>query len=124
MQLFIIEYVTIQFGATCVFSPACHNIMPRGKQLVSLRDTCLTSIVTNMDDLWCKHYLETYAKENRFFRYVVGPFDGLRENYELQTNPPFADVIAAPIFWGFSLGSGLSGFHLYTLVLINFHCSV
>ena len=53
--------------------------MPRGKRLKSFRELCLLNVIENIDDLWCRHYIETYSKENRFFRYVVGPFDTVRK---------------------------------------------
>ena len=32
-----------------------------------------------MDKVWCKHYVETYGKENKFYKYVAGPFGALRK---------------------------------------------
>lgn len=55
--------------------------MPQVKQCLSSRsllDACLANVVRNMDDVWCKHYVETYTKENKFYKYVAGPFDALR----------------------------------------------
>jgi len=56
--------------------------MPRGKPLTSLLDACLKNVALNMDSLWCQHYLNTYGKENRFFRFVVGPFDAVRKSVQ------------------------------------------
>lgn len=55
--------------------------MPQIKQSVSrsLLEACLANVVLNMDEVWCKHYLETYGKENKFYKYVAGPFDALRK---------------------------------------------
>lgn len=53
--------------------------MPRSKCVSSLFQLCLASVVENMDDVWCKHYVETYTKENKFYMYVIGPFDSIRK---------------------------------------------
>ena len=63
--------------------------MPRGKRLKSLRELCLVNVIHNIDDLWCRHYIETYSKENRFFRYVVGPFDTVRKLANIFQNIQF-----------------------------------
>lgn len=53
--------------------------MPRIKISKSLFQLCLDNVTDNMDAVWCKHYVETYAKENKFYLYVIGPFDSLRK---------------------------------------------
>lgn len=57
--------------------------MPRmNPVLKSLKDICLKSITQNMDQVWCKDYVETYCRKensNKFYLYVIGPFDPLRK---------------------------------------------
>ena len=69
--------------------------MPRGKRLKSFRELCLLNVIQNIDDLWCRHYIETYSKENRFFRYVVGPFDTVRKLANIFL-PKVANLIMYP----------------------------
>ena len=54
--------------------------MPRAKTSIkTLLDTCLENVTRNMDE-WCSHYVETYGKDKKFYRFVVGPFDPLRKS--------------------------------------------
>lgn len=48
------------------------------RHLKSLLDCALENVTRNMEE-WCKHYIETYGKENKLYLYVIGPFDPLRE---------------------------------------------
>lgn len=60
-------------------------IMPRAKTSIkTLLDTCLENVTRNMDE-WCSHYVETYGKDKKFYRFVVGPFDPLRKSLVIQS---------------------------------------
>ncbi len=44
--------------------------------LNNLQDVCITSICKNMDNLWCKDFIERYFNMSHW-RYVLGPFDAI-----------------------------------------------
>ena len=54
--------------------------MPSGEyKIKSLLDTCLGNVTQNMDSLWCKDYVENYARDKKFYKYVLGPFETIRK---------------------------------------------
>ena len=52
--------------------------MPMYETIKPLLNICLDSVTQNMDSLWCKHYVDHYREKKLFYKYVLGPFEGIR----------------------------------------------
>lgn len=51
--------------------------MPSFKAIQPLLNICLENVTQNMDSLWCKHYMDHYGEDRKFYRYVLGPFESI-----------------------------------------------
>ena len=43
----------------------------------SLQDACIANICQNIDNLWCKEFLDKYYSKYSHLRYILGPFDAI-----------------------------------------------